>query len=84
MAGKRKKSGLKEVAADLRRDHLMRLERRGRVETTPVELRRQAVREPFYLGDLGLTRRCWHEEPGGEAVPVIRTRKVARLARGER
>ncbi|WP_019585255.1 hypothetical protein [Deinococcus apachensis] len=58
---------------DVKRDYLAHLERRGRLLTTPEELRRCSVREPFYLPELGLTRECWNVESKSEPVPVIRT-----------
>lgn len=58
---------------DARREYLTHLERRGRLQTTPAELRRQAVREPFFLWELGLTRDCYVERvPRYEPGPVIR------------
>ncbi len=63
----------KTVIPDLRPAYYARLERLGRVQTTPEELRRQAGSEPFYLPELGSLRRLWNDEPRYEPGPVIRT-----------
>lgn len=62
---------------DVRRDYLMHLERKGREQTTPVELRWQAVGEPFYLRDLGLAPvlKFPAQEPRYQPSPVIRARR---------
>ncbi|GAA5514783.1 hypothetical protein Dcar01_03544 [Deinococcus carri] len=62
---------------DVRRDYLASLERRGRMQTTPIELRWQAVCEPFYLRELGLmpVLKFPPQEPRYQPPPVIRTRR---------
>lgn len=43
---------------DTRREHLMHLERRGRLQTTPKQWQ-QRDPQPWYPHELGLTRDCW-------------------------
>ncbi|SMB84683.1 hypothetical protein SAMN00790413_05238 [Deinococcus hopiensis KR-140] len=63
----------------MRRAYFMAQEQRGRVKTTPRTLEEQAhqaVREPFYLQELGLAPvvlRGMSFEPRYEPGPVIQT-----------
>lgn len=60
---------------DVRRDYLMHLERRGKLQTTPREWQ-VSDREGWYLSQLSLTRRLWHEELPYQPPPIIRTREL--------
>ena len=57
--------------------YAMAQERRGRVRTTPRMVEQQAVREPFYLQELGLepVLRSVPVDPRYEARPIIRGTK---------
>ncbi len=73
-SSKRRRQQQGYALPDVRRDYLMHLERRGRLQTTPREW---VVREPFYLPELGLTRECWQTCPArGELPPIIHTREA--------
>lgn len=69
----RRRALLRQAIADGRRDYLMFQERRGRLLTTPEDLRRMAVQEPFYLGELGLRRPLFAVEPPYDPPPIIHT-----------
>ncbi|SMB93335.1 hypothetical protein SAMN00790413_01941 [Deinococcus hopiensis KR-140] len=70
-----RRRALQQQLPDVRRAYFMAREQRGRVKTTPRTFEEQAVREPFYLQELGLAPvlRGMSFEPRYEAGPVIRS-----------
>lgn len=66
---------LQEQLPEVRRAYLLSQERRGREKTTPKSFERQALKEPFYLQELGLepVLRGMSLEPKYEPGPVIRS-----------